>query len=171
MRTSITSFTVTALSLLTIATPLVSASAAHEQRSSAHKRVVNSRTNQEKRDDAAAGLAALNNALASGGGISSSGTSGGLAKAVAGAPPAANATAASSSAAAAASSAPANTGCFPSANFKMPANPPANTDNWWCDLDTEYAFVGFSYEVTACECPIYFIMVWFGTDVRDCRPL
>jgi hypothetical protein len=33
----------------------------------------------------------------------------------------------------------------------MPSNPPSDTDNWWCDPTTEYAFLGFSYEVTACE--------------------
>ncbi|KAK0226693.1 glycoside hydrolase superfamily [Armillaria fumosa] len=33
----------------------------------------------------------------------------------------------------------------------MPATPPSTTDNWWCDMSTEYAFVGFSYEVTACQ--------------------
>ncbi|KAJ7666285.1 glycoside hydrolase superfamily [Mycena rosella] len=33
----------------------------------------------------------------------------------------------------------------------MPANTPTSLTNWWCDYDTEYAFVGFSYEVTACQ--------------------
>ncbi|KAK0212161.1 glycoside hydrolase superfamily [Desarmillaria ectypa] len=33
----------------------------------------------------------------------------------------------------------------------MPATPPSTTNNWWCDMSTEYAFVGFSYEVTACQ--------------------
>ncbi|KAK0458407.1 glycoside hydrolase superfamily [Desarmillaria tabescens] len=33
----------------------------------------------------------------------------------------------------------------------MPATPPSTTDDWWCDMNTEYAFVGFSYEVTACQ--------------------
>ncbi|KAK0448908.1 glycoside hydrolase superfamily [Desarmillaria tabescens] len=33
----------------------------------------------------------------------------------------------------------------------MPATPPSTTNNWWCDMNTEYAFVGFSYEVTACQ--------------------
>ncbi|KAH9957906.1 hypothetical protein BC827DRAFT_1261439 [Russula dissimulans] len=31
-----------------------------------------------------------------------------------------------------------------------PAVPPS-TEGWWCDPSTEYAFVGFSYEVTACQ--------------------
>ncbi|KAK0448915.1 glycoside hydrolase superfamily [Desarmillaria tabescens] len=33
----------------------------------------------------------------------------------------------------------------------MPSIPPSTTNNWWCDMNTEYAFVGFSYEVTACQ--------------------
>ncbi|KAK0212163.1 glycoside hydrolase superfamily [Desarmillaria ectypa] len=41
--------------------------------------------------------------------------------------------------------------CFPAIGFKMPATPPSTTNNWWCDMSTEYAFVGFSYEVTACQ--------------------
>ncbi|KAH9945671.1 glycoside hydrolase superfamily [Amylocystis lapponica] len=41
--------------------------------------------------------------------------------------------------------------CFPAVGFSMPSAPPADTTNWWCDPSTEYAFVGFSYEVTACQ--------------------
>ena len=42
--------------------------------------------------------------------------------------------------------------CFPALDFKMPASlPKNNTHNWWCDPSTEYAFLGFSYEVTACK--------------------
>ncbi|KAK0196176.1 glycoside hydrolase superfamily [Armillaria mellea] len=41
--------------------------------------------------------------------------------------------------------------CFPAIGFKMPATLPSTTKNWWCDMSTEYAFVGFSYEVTACQ--------------------
>ncbi|KAL1682820.1 glycoside hydrolase superfamily [Schizophyllum commune] len=33
----------------------------------------------------------------------------------------------------------------------MPDNVPNTTDGWWCDYADEYAFVGFSYEVTACQ--------------------
>ncbi|KAJ6553572.1 glycoside hydrolase superfamily [Mycena vulgaris] len=33
----------------------------------------------------------------------------------------------------------------------MPASTPSSLTNWWCDYNTEYAFVGFSYEVTACQ--------------------
>ncbi|KAG1724627.1 glycoside hydrolase family 17 protein [Suillus paluster] len=44
-----------------------------------------------------------------------------------------------------------DTTCFPSAGFKMPSSIPSSTDNWWCSPDTEYAFLGFSYEVTACQ--------------------
>ncbi|KAF9072645.1 glycoside hydrolase superfamily [Rhodocollybia butyracea] len=41
--------------------------------------------------------------------------------------------------------------CFPALGFKMPNSVPSSTDGWWCDTDTEYGFVGFSYEVTACQ--------------------
>jgi len=40
--------------------------------------------------------------------------------------------------------------CFPAIGFKTPSNVPSSLDGWWCDSATEYAFVGFSYEVTAC---------------------
>ena len=44
--------------------------------------------------------------------------------------------------------------CFPALDFKMPVFlPENNTHGWWCDPSTEYAFVGFSYEVTACKYP------------------
>ncbi|KAJ4480210.1 glycoside hydrolase superfamily [Lentinula aciculospora] len=33
----------------------------------------------------------------------------------------------------------------------MPSTVPNSYDEWWCDTDTEYGFVGFSYEVTACQ--------------------
>ncbi|KAG0704512.1 glycoside hydrolase superfamily [Suillus ampliporus] len=33
----------------------------------------------------------------------------------------------------------------------MPSSIPSSTDSWWCSADTEYAFLGFSYEVTACQ--------------------
>ncbi|GAW02267.1 glycoside hydrolase family 17 protein [Lentinula edodes] len=41
--------------------------------------------------------------------------------------------------------------CFPALGFTMPSTVPSSTDSWWCDMDTEYGFVGFSYEVTACQ--------------------
>ncbi|KAK0471557.1 glycoside hydrolase superfamily [Armillaria novae-zelandiae] len=41
--------------------------------------------------------------------------------------------------------------CFPAIGFKMPAILPSTTNNWWCDMNTEYAFIGFSYEVTVCQ--------------------
>ena len=44
-------------------------------------------------------------------------------------------------------------GCFPALSFKMPKDYfPESIDDWWCDQENEYAFMGFSYEVTACEC-------------------
>jgi hypothetical protein len=50
--------------------------------------------------------------------------------------------------------APANTNvfsCFPALGFTTPSDVPASTNGWWCDPVNEYAFLGFSYEVTACE--------------------
>lgn len=44
----------------------------------------------------------------------------------------------------------ANPSCFPALDFVMPVEPPSNLDNWWCSATKEYAFLGFSYEVTAC---------------------
>lgn len=43
--------------------------------------------------------------------------------------------------------------CFPALGFKMPKQTPRDSElqHWWCDPATEYAFVGFSYEVTACK--------------------
>ncbi len=41
--------------------------------------------------------------------------------------------------------------CFPSLGFTTPFDLPTDTTGWWCDPSTEYAFLGFSYEVTACE--------------------
>ncbi|KAJ7746268.1 glycoside hydrolase superfamily [Mycena metata] len=43
------------------------------------------------------------------------------------------------------------TSCFPALGFKMPSNTPSSLTNWWCDPSTEYGFIGFSYEVTACQ--------------------
>ncbi len=40
--------------------------------------------------------------------------------------------------------------CFPALGFKMPASVPSSLTNWWCNPAKEYAFLGFSYEVTAC---------------------
>lgn len=44
-----------------------------------------------------------------------------------------------------------STPCFPALDFEMPQDVPDSLDGWWCDAADEYAFVGFSYEVTACE--------------------
>ncbi|TFY58114.1 hypothetical protein EVJ58_g6619 [Rhodofomes roseus] len=43
--------------------------------------------------------------------------------------------------------------CFPALGFVMPPVLPPDNTLWWCDPSTEYAFVGFSYEVTACQTP------------------
>jgi hypothetical protein len=44
--------------------------------------------------------------------------------------------------------------CFPAIGFTMPSTVPTSLTNWWCAYNTEYGFVGFSYEVT--ECGLYF---------------
>ncbi|KAH8108085.1 glycoside hydrolase family 17 protein [Cristinia sonorae] len=43
--------------------------------------------------------------------------------------------------------------CFPAMDFTMPATVPNDSDlaHWWCDPQIEYAFMGFSYEVTECQ--------------------
>ncbi|CCM06261.1 uncharacterized protein FIBRA_08511 [Fibroporia radiculosa] len=43
--------------------------------------------------------------------------------------------------------------CFPALGFVMPPIllPDDALSFWWCDPSKEYAFVGFSYEVTACQ--------------------
>lgn len=46
-------------------------------------------------------------------------------------------------------------GCFPSLGFTMPQTVPPSTNGWWCNLNTEYAFLGFSYDVTACKSFIF----------------
>jgi hypothetical protein len=45
------------------------------------------------------------------------------------------------------------TSCFPALNFTMPSTVPADShlSSWWCNATTEHAFLGFSYEVTACR--------------------
>ncbi|KAF7979783.1 hypothetical protein HWV62_40820 [Athelia sp. TMB] len=40
---------------------------------------------------------------------------------------------------------------FPELGFKMPSAVPSSLDGWWADPSTEYAFVGFSYEISACQ--------------------
>lgn len=46
----------------------------------------------------------------------------------------------------------------------MPETVPHDSQlkNWWCDPSTEYAFVGFSYEVTACEYGEFYVemLIW-----------
>ncbi|KXN85317.1 hypothetical protein AN958_11417 [Leucoagaricus sp. SymC.cos] len=43
--------------------------------------------------------------------------------------------------------------CFPALGFEMPSEVPPDSElsSWWCDPATEYAFMGFSYEVTDCQ--------------------
>ncbi|KAI5989470.1 glycoside hydrolase superfamily [Pisolithus marmoratus] len=33
----------------------------------------------------------------------------------------------------------------------MPTRVPSSIDGWWCPVDCEHAFLGFSYEVTSCQ--------------------
>jgi hypothetical protein len=49
----------------------------------------------------------------------------------------------------------AGTDCFPAIGFRTPSQVPGSTEGWWCDPVTEYAFVGFSYEVTACGYAVF----------------
>ena len=39
---------------------------------------------------------------------------------------------------------------FPDLGFTMPSLVPSSIEDWWTK-EREYAFLGFSYEVTACE--------------------
>lgn len=48
-------------------------------------------------------------------------------------------------------SARSSSNCFPAIGFSMPSSIPSSLTDWWCSTDTEYGFVGFSYEVTACK--------------------
>ena len=43
------------------------------------------------------------------------------------------------------------TSCFPAYGFQMPSEVPDNMDRWWCNPADEYAFLGFSYEISPCE--------------------
>ncbi len=52
-----------------------------------------------------------------------------------------------------------NTPCFPALGFNMPSDVPASTDGWWCNPSDEYAFLGFSYEVTSCKFPCIFSLI------------
>ncbi|KAK2464527.1 hypothetical protein APHAL10511_003506 [Amanita phalloides] len=41
--------------------------------------------------------------------------------------------------------------CYPSLGFKTPSTLPEDVTDWWCDPKTEYAFLGFSYGISACQ--------------------
>lgn len=41
--------------------------------------------------------------------------------------------------------------CFPALDFNMPSSVPSSLDGWWCSPTDEYAFLGFSYEISACQ--------------------
>lgn len=44
-----------------------------------------------------------------------------------------------------------SSGCFPSAGFNTPDSPSGTPlEDWWCPRTSEYAFMGFSYDVTGC---------------------
>lgn len=51
----------------------------------------------------------------------------------------------------------ASSSCFPALDFVMPSKPPANLNGWWCNATDEYAFLGFSYEVEACESAVIYV--------------
>lgn len=62
--------------------------------------------------------------------------------------------------------APSNTdisACFPALGFTTPSSVPASTNGWWCDPVNEYAFLGFSYEVTHCEYPYSFFFSFINS--------
>lgn len=40
--------------------------------------------------------------------------------------------------------------CFPALNFTMPGIVPSSVDNWWCSVQDEQAWLGFSYDVSWC---------------------
>lgn len=44
-----------------------------------------------------------------------------------------------------------NSNCFPAVGFKMPDAKPTSLTGWWCDLNVEYAFLGFSYDTSPCD--------------------
>ena len=44
---------------------------------------------------------------------------------------------------------------FPDLGFTMPSSVPSSIEDWWTE-EPEYAFLGFGYEVTACELPCPF---------------
>ena len=46
--------------------------------------------------------------------------------------------------------------CFPAVDFKMPNATPTSLTNWWCNTDTEYAFVGFSHDIS--DCDFFFVL-------------
>jgi hypothetical protein len=55
--------------------------------------------------------------------------------------------------------------CFPSLGFKMPTEVPSDSiisqDKWWCSPTTEHAFLGFSYEITACMSLHFVLFGWY----------
>ncbi|KAF5370758.1 hypothetical protein D9758_001969 [Tetrapyrgos nigripes] len=57
--------------------------------------------------------------------------------------------------------------CFPALGFQPPLSTPPDSalDTWWCDPADEHAFMGFSYEVTACQSPAQLIREFL--DIRD----
>ena len=59
--------------------------------------------------------------------------------------------------------------CYPALDFVKPLIMPHNNTHWWCDPSTEYAFMGFSYEITDCE--YLYPVVFSGLPSHHClRP-
>ncbi|UZJ57326.1 hypothetical protein CBS101457_006646 [Exobasidium rhododendri] len=40
--------------------------------------------------------------------------------------------------------------CFPTLQFSMPEDVPTSFDDWWCNPEDEYGFLGISYNISAC---------------------
>ena len=63
--------------------------------------------------------------------------------------------------------------CFPAVGFAMPSSVPQDVNGWWCDMNTEYAFMGFSYAVNSCEHDSFRFQFKFNPDIvllcRTCR--
>lgn len=123
-----------------------------------HKRIVNSRrADLPKRDNALAALQLLNSTVVDKV-KTPAGAAANLGAANAGAVPSSSSSygastssaSSTSSSSAAPSPSPSSQLKFPDIGFQMPSDVPSSVDNWWTDAP-EYGFMGFSYEVTACQ--------------------
>jgi hypothetical protein len=60
--------------------------------------------------------------------------------------------------------------CFPALGFQMPSEVPTDMTGWWCDPADEYAFLGFSYEVTPCKSPSHLPHIFLGLSSHSFSP-